>query len=356
MKNSLKLFFVALLCLPVAACSSRNVKEETVRTVKTDTVQTWGETAASVFPGKVRASSDINLAFKVSGTIERVNADEGAFVRKGQTLVVMDPRDYTLQLAATEAEYARIKGEAERVIALYEKGSVSENDYEKALYGLQQITAKHDSHKNALEDTRLVAPFDGYVQKTYFKKGEAVAAGMPVVSLISRDMPEVEINIPAADFIKRENFDRFTATVDIYPGVEFPLQLVGVNQKANMNQLYQARFRIPGAQQGVLPAPGMSAMVTIYYKPGKSESVSLPIGALFESDAKPAVWIYDAATNSVSMRNVKLEQILTDGRIVVSGGIKAGDVVVTAGANSLEEGQKVRPIEPVSSTNVGNLL
>ena len=66
---------------------------------------------------------------------------------------------------------------------------------DKAMYGLKQITAKYNHAKDQLEYTRLYAPFSGYVQKRLFDSHETIAAGMPVVSIISEGTPEVEINL-----------------------------------------------------------------------------------------------------------------------------------------------------------------
>lgn len=75
----------------------------------------------------------------------------------GQLLAELDPTDYQVQLDATEAEYKQIKAEAERVMALYkENGLLPAND--KAVYGLKQITAKYQHHKDQLGYTRLYAP------------------------------------------------------------------------------------------------------------------------------------------------------------------------------------------------------
>ncbi len=150
-----------------------------------------------------------------------------------------------LQLAATEAEYKQVTAAAERVIRLYEKQSVSENDYDKAVSGLQQITAKYNAHRNALADTRLTAPFDGYVQKIHYDAGETVAAGMPVVSLISSSAPEVEINIPASEFIRSDEFKTYRCSSEIYPDREFPLKLVSISRKANLNQALHRETPFP---------------------------------------------------------------------------------------------------------------
>jgi len=110
----------------------REQQKETIRTVKVASAENYGEVKTATFPGKVKPASEVNLAFRISGPIAKIHVREGQFVRKGELLAEMDQRDYQLQLAATEAEYTQIKAEAERVIKLYEKQSVSENDYDKA--------------------------------------------------------------------------------------------------------------------------------------------------------------------------------------------------------------------------------
>ena len=195
------------MLLPLLAwlvgCTGGTSKEEHTRYVKCDTVKAAGNSVTlSRFSGRVKAASEASIAFRVAGQIERMNVKQGQFVRKGTVIAELDNTDYRTQLDATQAEYNRIKSEADRVIELYGKNSVTPNEHDKAVFGLRQITAKLESHRNAFSYTRLVAPFDGYVQKILFDAGETVDTGMPVVSVVSTDNPEIEINIPAADFVR----------------------------------------------------------------------------------------------------------------------------------------------------------
>jgi RND family efflux transporter MFP subunit len=363
---------VAGLMFVISACTHKKTEREaTVQTVKTDTVRVYGEKNCSVFPGKVKAASDVNLAFRISGPVEKVYVDAGAFVKKGQLLAEMDSRDYVIQLSATEAEYNRIKAEAERIITLHEKGSVTPNDYDKAVYGLRQITAKYDAHKNALSDTRLCAPFDGYIQKRHFEAGETVGAGMPVISMISASLPEVEIHIPSSDFVRRDRFESFSCSIDIYPDVTFSLDLIGVAQKANLNQLYTVRLKMKERTQQMLspnttttvkerssqmPSPGMTTMVTVQYKPAETTSVYIPFSAIFEYNGVTSVWVYNKSTQTVEVRAVTLTEILNDGIVIISDGLHEGEIVVTAGVHVLRQGEKVKLLPAVSSTNIGGLL
>jgi RND family efflux transporter MFP subunit len=357
MKTVKRLSFLALLPLLALtfACSQKRTSEKTILTVKTDTVRVYGERQKAVFPGKIKAASDVNLSFRVAGPIAKIYVNEGSSVKKGQTLAEIDVRDYEVQLSATEAEYKQIKAEAERVIELYGKGSVTPNDYDKAVYGLKQITAKYDAHKNALSDTKLLAPFDGYVQKRFFSTGETVGAGTPIIAMINAGAPEVEINIPSSEYIKRNKFEVFTCEADIYPNKVFTLDLIGITQKANMNQLYTVRLKMKVDEKHA-PSPGMTAMVTIQYQPEKSELVHIPYSALFESNAVSYVWVYDPDTQSVSAREVKPFELRTNGTVIISAGLNVGEIVIAAGVHSLKEGEKVKLLPPTSETNIGGLL
>lgn len=345
---------IPLLLFVSCARSERGAKE--VRTVKIDTVVSASSQTALQFPGKVKAAQDVSLAFRVSGTIQKIYVKEGARVREGQLLAELDPADYQVQLDATEAEYKQIKAEAERVMALYKENGTTPNVNDKAVYGLKQITAKYQHHKDQLAYTRLYAPFSGSVQKKLFDAHETVGAGMPVISMVSSGLPEVEINLPAADYIHREKFDSYQCTFELYPGETYPLKLISVTPKANANQLYTMRLQmVPGNQP--LPSPGMNTMVTICSHEGDAQPMSVPSGALLQKEEKTYVFVYDPSGKNVHSREVEVLRLLSNGRtVVVSDALKAGDQVVASGVHHIEEGENVRPLAPGSNTNVGGLL
>lgn len=344
------------ILLVAGACGDAKVsRKNTSVTVRTDTVRLLEDKLSIVYPGRVKAASDVKLSFRVAGPILKVVPEEGAFVKKGQLIAQIDPRDYEVQLAATEAEYKQIKGEAERVMELYRRGSSSVNDYEKAMYGLKQITAKYNAHRNALADTRLVAPFDGYIQEKFYDAHETVAAGYPVVSMINNAYFDVEIDIPASDYIRQDLFKSFTCTFDVFPGHVFPLELVDVTRKANLNQLYHMRLRLKPVK-GVDIAAGMSVNVTIDYNPRGEVLMGIPVSALFEREGHSAVWVYNPKNGTIAARDVEVLRLQKDGEATVTSGVEAGEIVVSAGVHSLQDGMNVKVLKGVSKTNVGGLL
>jgi RND family efflux transporter MFP subunit len=340
----------------LGACSNKKTSKEITPFVKTTNVIAHDNRQEIILPGKIKASLDVNLSFKVSGTIQKMFVNAGDHVRRGQILAEMDPKDYEIQLSATEAEYKQIKGEAERIMALYERGSVTKNDYEKAVYGLKQITAKYDAHKKALNDTRLYAPFDGYIQKRLFQPNETIAAGYPVFSMINDGKLEVEVNIASSDYMKRERFTDYNCTIDVLEGRVFPLELIAINQKANMNQLYTMRLAFKEQMKQASPTPGMTTMVSIFYQDESNKKVSIPLSAIFEKNTESYVWVFNPQNQQIKMQKVKIAEILLNGTAILSEGPEAGETIVSAGVHSLKEGEKVTPLAATSPTNIGGLL
>ena len=344
------------LILLMCACGNSQTKQDRGKaTVQADTVKSYQGELSIIYPGKIKAASEVTVSFRVAGPIRAVLPEVGAFVKKGELIAEIDPRDYEIQLSATEAEYNQVKEEAGRVIELYKRGSVPANDYDKAVSGLKQITAKYNAHKNALADTRLTAPFDGYIQKKYYDSHETVAAGYPVVSMINSNYFDVDIDIPSSDFVRQGLFKSFSCTIDVFPGQVFPLELIEITRKANLNQLYRMRLRLKPVP-GVDIAAGMSVNVTIEYNPNEEVLTVIPLSAMFEENGASAVWVYNPKTQSVTKRVIQLSRLLKTGELIVSEGLAAGEIVVSAGVHSLKEGMSVELLKPVSKTNIGKLL
>lgn len=344
-----------VIFLLIYGCQPKGVAKEEIALVRLDTVKSCSSVSVVEYPGSVRPRREVKLAFRVAGPIASLPVEEGQLVRKGTLVAMIDPRDYEIQLAATTAEYEQVRGEALRIVELYKRQSVSENDYEKAVAGLNRITSKYEAHKNALADTRLLAPFDGFIQKRYYQENETVAAGMPVVSIISVNQLNVEVDLPAKDYLNREQFDRFFCMSDIYPGKLFPLQFSEIVHQGNQNQLYRLRLNL-AAEDGFPLAAGMSVSVRVEFKKEHRSETIVPLNALFSQQERSFVWVYEPATSLVSKRAVVVKSVDDQGVVTLLEGVQAGEQVVSGGVRGLKEGQMVRVMPAISKSNIGGVL
>ena len=346
-----KLCFVATIFV---LYSCQNGQKTTAKStwVKVDTVKNATCRETLQFPAKIKASQEVNMAFKVSGILQQVFVEEGQKLKKGDLLAQIDSRDYELLYQATESEYLGIKSEAERVIALYADSVTTTSDYDKARYGLKQITAKYENAKNQLADTKIYAPFDGVVKTTFFDSPTVVGAGMPILSLLSSEMPEVEIHVPASTFHRLDDIASYRVKFD-FSNEPVPLRRISVSPHANANQLYAIRLALP-TNTKVRPTVGMSAMVDITFNDRDNHAVSIPASALFSQNDESFVWIY--ADGTVTPRKVSVSALHADGTATITDGLATGEIVVTAGVKNLKSNQAVKPLQPKSTTNIGGLL
>ena len=146
-----------------------------------------------------------------------------------------------------------------RLEALYHSKSVSVNDYEKAVAGLQQLKVQLQVNRNKLDYTRLYAPTDGYVQSVNFAPAEMVDAGTPVINLLDVHRIEVETELPADVYLLRSRFGKITSQAT----EEMPMQVVSITPKADGNQLYQLKLAFDGKPDTRLSA-GMNIGITIH--------------------------------------------------------------------------------------------
>jgi len=356
MNKTLFVCSAAIALVLLGSCGKKKEQAPDVRFVNVVDVTDVNAIAPVKYAGKTKSAENVNVSFRVSGAILKMHVKEGDHVRKGQVIADMDPRDYQLQANATQAEYEQIKADCERVIALYNEGNTTAQNYDKARYGLQQITQKLSNHKNQLADTRLVSPIDGYVQTLFHEAGETVGAGMPIVSLFSSNDIEVEIKLPSSDFSRRDKFSNFNCSFDILPGVVYPLEVTRTSQEANTSQLYTMRLRIKGNVDRNRITPGLTTMVTAHINNETSGLYNVPSPAVFNDKGQTFVFVYNKSSHCVEKRAVHLSFINSEGTTTIDDGLKEDDKVVASGVHHLKDGDKVELIKADRKSNVGGLL
>lgn len=224
-------YFLSTLAGAVAlfsACSSdRNVSAdapETVRNVAVIAVRTTNVPDLLEAVGTVHAAQTSQLASQVMGTISDVRVREGDSVTRGQVLAIIDDRESNAAvdrataaeiaarqaIAAAESELSLAESTLKRYQNLYDKKSVSAQEFDEVKTREQGALARRDlarasqeqakaaltEAKTALEYTRIRAPFNGVITERKLDPGALASPGLPILSIedISRYRLEVTIN------------------------------------------------------------------------------------------------------------------------------------------------------------------
>lgn len=353
MKGYGKIWIIPLAAL-LCACSNGNDTAQPVRSVYvTQPVKISNERVKS-YPGIVKAAEEINLGFKTAGQIEKILVKEGDFVHKGQLLAELDSADYRLAVEALQIQYDQLRDEVERTAQLFSRKSVSANDFEKASAGLRQLGVQLQANKNKLEYTRLYAPADGYIQSVNFSPAEMVNAGTALFTLLDCSRMEVTANIPAEDYKKRGNFLSYHCRAT---GIEkdFSLEPLSFTPRADNNQLYRMELVFTENPGNEITAGANAEVKITMREDGTANGYTLPLNALFKEGEKRCVWVIGPDT-TVSKRIVETENELYGGAAVVTEGLHGDEIIVSAGVNVLQEGEKVKVIARPSKSNIGGLL
>ena len=344
-------YLLLILLMPMLfGCNSGREKEtERIKTIKVKEVQPYYEERIFSYAAKTVASEEYNVAFRLSGMIENIPVKTGQTIRKNEVIAVLDCRDYQTQLQATEAKYNQIKSEADRISELYKRGSVSPNDYEKSISELTQISAQLKAQEDALADCYLRAPANGKIEKIYFKKGETVASGMPVISMLDNETQEVEIFVPAEIIPSLKTGEASFEKIKNYP-----LTLLSIAPKSNAGGLYKVNYILSGNHPDLLTGEVGNVIIRNKENTSSPAFCSIPADALFRKEEQTMVWIFQPQQNQVQLMPVQTIKMLSDGDVVVSG-LQSGEQVVIAGVNSINESMKLQALPEKSQTNIGDL-
>lgn len=342
-----------------AQASATSTKVEPPRPVRTIRIAADALDDALILPAEVRPRHEQRLGFRVGGKIAQRLVEVGQAVKVGQTLAVMDSADVLPAIAAQRAqvEAARTdealqQAELKRIGELRDKGFVSGAAYERQDALTQAAAARHAAARsqlaqvgNGLAFQTLRADRAGVVVGIDAEVGSVVAAGQSVVRIAQVGEKELLIAVPERSVQALKAAKRIAAVADAVHGKTYDATLRELAPSADAaSRTYAARLAIRDADDAL--AWGMSAAVRI----GLSDRpvIVVPNSALYTRDATPRVWVVDAATQTVQPVAVTLGASRDEG-VVITQGLKGGDIVVTAGANLLQPGQKVRLVDAAAS-------
>jgi membrane fusion protein, multidrug efflux system len=328
-----------LAVLLAAACSKPEAPAQPLRTVRVMKIDGAAVSGGLTFPGEVRARYESRLGFRLGGKIVERRVDVGAAVKRGQVLARIDAQDAVLNAGQAEANRALAEAEAKRYRDLREKSFVSQAVLDAKETALKTAEAQAGMAKNQAAYTTLVADRDGVVTAVEAEAGQVVSAGQTVVRVAEGNEKEIVIAVPESDVEKVRAAEGFEVGLNSMPGRSWAGRLRELSPSADAaTRTFTARISVPQADETV--RLGMSASVRAKVSLGDA-ALRLPLAAFFTRSDQAHVWVVDPATQTVKLTKVQTAGV-SGNDMRVLGGLRAGMLVVTAGANLLEDGQKVR--------------
>ena len=300
------------------------------------------------FAGMATADDAVNLAFKISGQVLSVDVAKGDYVKKGELLSRLDPRDVELQVAADLSQFERARAQEERMKRLLSHEAVSQQEYESAYAAFVQARSTYENSQSLLADTRLRAPFAGVVERTYVDTYQRVQTGQTIVRLVNPMITTVEFTMPEKSLsLLSDSTTRYSVRFDNFPDETFPARLDTYAKTASDASGFPVALKISKADSeryGI--SPGMPCQVTLRVSDSAKHDLAIPLSAVYApAEGGTYVWVI-TSDNTVERRRVELGDIFGRDMVSVQQGLSAGEPVVTAGVYRLQERQQVKILNP----------
>lgn len=302
--------------------------------------------------GTVQAETEINQSFRVDGRLISRSVDVGDTVSPGQLIATLDPQNEEsslqaarAQLSGASAQFAEAQSFYSRMRELVVENAVSQAQYEQAEARRKTAEAQVEAARqqvnlaeNRLSYTRLESEVAGVVTARGAEPGEIVGAGRMIVQVAREGSRDAVFDVPAQIMDSVPRNPEIIVALSDDPSVTTQGRVREVAPRADpVTGTFAVRVRLENP-----PAlMRLGSTVTGRIRFTGELSLQLPSSALVRSEGGSAVWVVDPGTSTVSLRTVEVRSADTSS-VQVTSGLSPGDVVVTAGAQALRPGQKVR--------------
>ena len=300
--------------------------------------------------GTLEAEQRVELKSEVEGVVSAIPVEEGASVGRGQTLVRLDARELAAQAAAAEAAVERSRTEAEnfrvrleRNSGLLEAGAISPqalDDLESGYQAARARTAEAEANlrlaRRGLEKAVVQAPFAGRVGDRAFYVGDYISEGDVLMELVDDDPLRVEFELPEEYLGRVELGSPVAIAARSLPGREISGRVAFVSPRVeSATRTLKLEAEVPNAERLLRPGQFVDVQIELERRP---EAVVVPEEAVVPRGGENFVFV--VADGTAELRQVTLGE-RAPGRVEVASGLEAGERVVVAGQQKIQDGAAV---------------
>lgn len=332
-------FVLAGACL-MAGCKGENKSTEVASVaVRTEKAVLRPVDGMHHYSGTVEEESGSALSFMTAGTIRQIYVDQGQLVGSGALLAEVDETTLRNAYEATLATRRQAEDAYARMKRLHDNNSLPEMQWVEVQSKLEQAVAAEQIAKKSLSDSKLYAPYSGFIAAKTAEVGQNTVPGMPVLNIVKIDRVKVKVSVPESEIARIKKGDKMDIQVSALGGKTFSGVVTEKGVTAHpLSRSYDVKALVNNAGHDLLP--GMICDVLLESADaGGQTAVVLPAGAIYtDSDNRTFVWI--AADGKASKRTVSTGGQSALG-VTVTAGLNGGEEVIVEGQQKVSEGMNV---------------
>ena len=277
------------------------------------------------FPAEslVEAVQQATVGAQIAGRVLEVKVDAGQVVKKGQLLMRIDGREADEAARAAEAQYVNAKLSYERNKSLKDQKFVSQAAVDKAKADFDAAAANRSASNASQSHAAIVSPMNGVVARRLTELGDMATPGKPLFLIYEPGSLRVTASVPQYRLAGMRGVK--TARVE-FPELGKWVEATAVTLLPTADastHVSQVRVSLPMLPEAT---PGMFARV--HFVVGKAEKMTVPAATVLRRGEVAAVYV-QMPDGRLSLRQLRLGDLVGQGEIEVLAGLVAGDKVVT---------------------------
>ncbi|QBG35553.1 efflux RND transporter periplasmic adaptor subunit [Litorilituus sediminis] len=308
--------------------------------------------------GVVAPVEATKLSFEVNGKIQSIKVNLGDEVVKGQELARLNQQSFNLGLQSAQAKYEQAKAslaDAKNTYTRYQKlikqGVISQSGFDnaKATYDASKSAAdvakaQVDISRKNLQDSILLAPYDGIITKRLFEPSQQISAAQSVFEIEGKHGLEVRVMVPETLIQELTKDAILPIKFPVLPELAMQGRITEIGTRAESANAFPVTVVLQ--ENSTLLRAGMTAEVEFSFEGvgrtgHRGPSIKVPLTALRAGLEQTAyVFVYNPNDSKVYKTAVQTENVLKN-QVFISSGLKDGDIIATAGVAFLRDGQEV---------------
>lgn len=339
-----------------------------VEPVTTSEVNIYGE-----YVGRIRAQQFVEVRARVEGYLESMLFAEGTYIRKGQTLFIIDPTLYRARVQKAKAQLNKARAVAQkaerdlnRIRPLYAQNAASQLDLDNAVAAYESATAEVivseadlTQAELTLSYTAVQSPISGYISERSADIGTLVgpSGNSLLATVVKSDTVKVDFSMTALDYLKSKSRNvnigqqdssrqwQPYVTVTLADGTEYPYRGpvdFADPQVDPKTGTFSVRAEMPNPDRVLLPGEFTKVKVLLDVR---HDAVTVPSKALVIE--KGGAYIFVVKPDSIVEKRFVETGPETGNNIIVERGLAGGENIVVEGYHKLKHGVKVDP-EPLA--------
>ena len=289
--------------------------------------------------GTLVANESLTLRPEIVGRIDQIKFKEGDRVKKGDILVTLDAAEYRARLEVSEADLKLKQINFDRSKRLFQQKLTSSQEYDQDAALLEQAIATRTLNQEILRKTVLRAPFNGILGLRKVSPGDYVKDGADIVDIADVSMLKVDFQIPETAFRELKIGQKLTLQLDSYPDETFTGEVYAIAPKLDtISRSLQLRARVLNPDERL--RPGMFARVKLHIAE-KDNALMVPEEALWPIGNKQ--FVYRVVDGKALLTEVTTGY-RRSGAVEITDGLKADELVITAGQMKIRDGAPVMVI------------